>query len=648
MVVRVTKGRPRWGWRRLAIGAGCAAGLAAAAWGCSLLLPRATAQPAAGKPAAATPAPAPEPAPVPSDYSQRPVAYLGGAPVTREQLGEYLIPRSGPDRLDAFLNRLLIERACKDKKIEVSAAEVEAALAESITGLGVDQKTFVNQILKDYHKTLYEWKEDVIRPKLLMAKLCKGRVFVSDEEMRAAFEAAFGEKVECRVIYWKDKGKAEAEYPALRDSEEEFDRRARTQQDDPKLAANGGKIPPVSRTGGERPDPLELAAFKLQPGEVSALIDTPAGGALVLKCDRRLPPDTSVSLENPAVRQRVHDRVLEQKVRQEIAAAFDDLKEKVKIEKAPDDPNRPAAGAGRLPIAFLNGEPVTREQYGEYLIARLGAEKLPLMLNRTIILQAAKEKGVTVADDEVEADLTASLPGFHCDSAKVFEEQVLKPQHTTLYGWKEDAIRPRLLMEKMCRERVAVAEPDLEAAFEAYYGEKVACRVIYWPKGEEHQAVYGDYPRIRQSDAEFERKAKMQANPKLAAAAGRLDQPVGRHTTGDEQLEREIFKLQPGEISPLINRPEGLVVVKCDERIPADADARLDDPAVHDRLYQQVFAKKLQAEIPVVFKELQTKAQVKRLLTDPNHPDEGWVEEARQALGSLAAPAPPATRPDAR
>ena len=48
-----------------------------------------------------------------SDYSQRVVAYIHGTvPVTREELGEYLIARYGHDRLEMFVNRRIIEIAC--------------------------------------------------------------------------------------------------------------------------------------------------------------------------------------------------------------------------------------------------------------------------------------------------------------------------------------------------------------------------------------------------------------------------------------------------------------------------------------------------------------------------------------------------------
>src|SRR5438034_729289 len=64
----------------------------------------------------------------PSDYSQRVVAYINGnVPITREELGEYLIARKGLDSVELLVNKRIIELACQQAGVEVSAAEVKAA-----------------------------------------------------------------------------------------------------------------------------------------------------------------------------------------------------------------------------------------------------------------------------------------------------------------------------------------------------------------------------------------------------------------------------------------------------------------------------------------------------------------------------------------
>jgi PPIC-type PPIASE domain len=332
--------RGAWSWRQLALGTACVAGLAAAGYTGSLFLGHAHAQPTTPpKPAAVLAQPAATPPASASDYGRRPVAFLhDNEAVTREQLGEYLIARYGAEKLPLLINKIIIEESCRAQGIEVTAAEVEASLAEDLGGMHVDQKTFVNNVLKQYKKTLYEWKEDVVRPKLLMTKLVRGRVTVTDQDIQAAFDAYHGEKVDCRVIYWpKDEERiAREQFASIRDSADEFDRKA-TMQANSSLAASGGKIAPIGhRTTGD--EDVERTAFRLKPGEISALISTPDGIA-VIKCVQHVPADTTVSLETE--RPKLYKEVFDKKVQLEIPKAFLELQKQAKVKQLLDDPNRP-------------------------------------------------------------------------------------------------------------------------------------------------------------------------------------------------------------------------------------------------------------------------------------------------------------------
>lgn len=261
-----------------------------------------------------------------SDYSSRVVAYVyDNIPITREELGEYLIARYGTERLDLLCNKKIIDNECRKAGIEITAAEVENSLAEDLKGLNVDRKTFVDKVLKNYRKNLYEWKEDVIRPKLMLSKLVRSRVKVTDEDIKKAFDAYYGEKVECRIVMF-EKGYERAvlnDYPKLRDSEEEFHKAAKNQKS-PSLAATAGKIRPIARntTGNEE---LEKAAFALQPNEVSPVIGTPEG-LIVVKCDKRIPADTTANLES--VREKITAEIIEKKIAAEIPVAFAEMRKR--------------------------------------------------------------------------------------------------------------------------------------------------------------------------------------------------------------------------------------------------------------------------------------------------------------------------------
>ncbi len=286
----------------------------------------------------------------------------------------------------------------------------------------------------------------------------------------------------------------------------------------------------------------------------------------------------------------------------------------------------------RRVVAYIyDTMPITREELGEDLIARMGAERLPNLVNKRIIEHVCRQQGIEVTAAEVEADLAETLKGMQLDKRRFVEDVLKKQYHKTLYEWKEDVIKPKLLMTKLCRDRVHATEEEIQKAYEAYYGEKIDAKIILWPKGEDKRAMM-QYPAIRDSADEFDRVAKQQASPRLASTGGQI-QPIGRYTTGSEEMEQAAFKLRPGELSELIGTPEGTVVIKCVARIPPDTSKQLAD--VRAELEKEVVEKKIQLEIPKVFNEMRSQAKPNLILKQYTTEEE-LLREVRQELQSDA------------
>lgn len=266
------------------------------------------------------------PAHQPADPKQ-PVAFIFDMPITREQLADYLIAQYGADKLEQLVNKLIIERACLEKRITVSDKEVEAAVQEDLKSTGLTRpEEFESTILKKHARSMLQWKEDVIKPRLCMAKLARLRVSVSEEDIRQTFEGAYGEKVECEIILWP-KGQeetAKTSFAILGNKPEEFERFAK-QQANSSLAARGGKIDPFGRhtTADEI---FESAAFRLHPGETS-IVETKEG-TMAIKCIRRIPPDSSVKLAN--VHDQLAEQILAKKAQQEIPRLFEELRKQAR------------------------------------------------------------------------------------------------------------------------------------------------------------------------------------------------------------------------------------------------------------------------------------------------------------------------------
>jgi hypothetical protein len=571
-------------------------------------------------------APAPTAPPTSSSYKEGVVAYIyGSTPVTRAEFGEYLIARYG-DKLESFVNKQIVERACRAAGITVEPGELEADLAESLKSVPGDKRQFLDNLLKQKQMTLREWKDDVIRPKLLLTKLCRSHVKFAQEDVERAYESYYGEKVLCQVIIWTPEEvqkKVPVEvYDKIRTNADEFDREARGQFDK-QLASAAGQLKPFGHHSQENPD-IEKLAFTLHDGEVSQIMPLVPGqeaekcGAYVLKRVRHYPPDGKKKLAD--VRAELEREIMELKLKVEIAKTLEDLKRAAKPElhqEEHDGDKMLPPGPAEQVVATIHGDSaLTREQFGEYLIDRYGAERLDLYLNRLIVEHACKEKGIEVTGAEVEAALTEYVNRFAGGSRKVLVEQMLKPNKATLYELRHDVLWSKLMLTKYCHDRVHVTSDELRQAYDAHHGEKVRCRMMMWPREEESQVRRNVYPRIRDNDKEFERLAKQQIIPELASKAGLTE--IARHATGHEEVEKVAFDLQKGDISPVMTLPEGVVVFRVLDHVPPDNEPM---ESVRVDLEKEVVETKLRMQIiPVVYQELRNKANpillIKHQLTE--------------------------------
>ncbi|MGL4424595.1 MAG: peptidyl-prolyl cis-trans isomerase [Gemmataceae bacterium] len=348
-------GQPK-GWRALA-------GIGIVAAGIGIMADRAMTQ---TPPPVSTPAASQEPtqvAPNTRDYGSRPVAYIyGNVAITRADLAEFLIARGGYDRVEMLVNKMIIETEAQKRGITVTPIEMEAALGEDLKGINVKKEDFISAVLPKYNKTLFEWMEDVVRPRLLLTKMCKANVKVAEEDLKLEFERQYGEKRDVRIIIWPEsdgKKNVLSAWDQARKSDDEFLRMAK-QQANPSLAGTAGHIKPINKHLVAEDKIVETTAFSLREGEVSQVLETKQG-YMVMKLLRIIPPDVNAKYES--VKDRISGEVFDMKLSQEIPKMFAELSklanpqilmkgpppawrfEKSNKELAEDVRNQPAAGA---------------------------------------------------------------------------------------------------------------------------------------------------------------------------------------------------------------------------------------------------------------------------------------------------------------
>lgn len=256
-------------------------------------------------------------------------------------------------------------------------------------------------------------------------------------------------------------------------------------------------------------------------------------------------------------------------------------------------------------VAEVNGQLITRGQLAEELLARKGRTQLDALVKRTLVEQAAKAKGIMVSDKEVQAEILQQMRASASGNLAEFEKAMLKPRKTNLVEWREDVVRPQLLIRKMAEAQLSVTEQDLQREFASRYGEKVACRIITVKDMQIAKRVYAD---IAGKPENFIRYAKMQENIDLAASAG-LIAPFGRHTTHDV-IEKRAFEMKEGEISEVIQTPQGgYVIIMTEHHLPAQPNITFGQ--VKEQLRVAALERKREAEIPKIIARFEDEAKGK-------------------------------------
>jgi RNA polymerase sigma factor (sigma-70 family) len=230
-----------------------------------------------------------------------PVAFIfGDVAITRDELADHLLSRMTAKQLDHYINRRILEHACKKAGISVTQAEVEAHFRETLAKINQSEQSFRDQVLRQQNKTMQEWKEDVVRIQLMLKKLSRKQPPHTEKDLRHEFTARYDEKVECEMMAWQSDERAMAERAAecLRQGRADFATVARSRPPKGTPLFNPPTRPiTITRTGRKAREALEEAAFALRPGEVSQLIEYPTGYVL-LRCVRRIPADPNVRFED--------------------------------------------------------------------------------------------------------------------------------------------------------------------------------------------------------------------------------------------------------------------------------------------------------------------------------------------------------------
>ena len=191
-----------------------------------------------------------------------------------------------------------------------------------------------------------QYARDIIYPALALRKLSSGRVQVTADDLKKAFEAQFGEKLRCRMILVNKQVSAISIWEELRKNPGGFEKLAQEQSMDSASRSLGGLLAePITRHA--YPQNLSDAAFyqlvdgdpndkdpthKPKDGDFTGPIQVGEMVWVILRRESVVPGDPKASLKDPRVAQQTHDMIYEVKLKEAMQKVFEEIYKAAAIE----------------------------------------------------------------------------------------------------------------------------------------------------------------------------------------------------------------------------------------------------------------------------------------------------------------------------
>ncbi len=536
----------------------------------------------------------------------KPVALVNGAEITADELAAECLARHGQSVLETLINRRIIEQSCRSKGITVTRQDVDAEIDLLAKRFNVPREQWLELIQKERGIVAEQYSADIVWPMLALRALAQGAGEPTEAEIQKAFENRFGPAVKARILVSRTRAEAESLRVKAAAGADEFGGLARQHSVDVGSASANGWVQPIRLHSG---DPaFDRAAFALEPGEISPVVQV-ADQFIVIKCEGRLP---AADAKPDDVRPLLASEIRERKSRQASNDVFRGLQNASRIEHVMNDPTRAAAQPGIA--AVVNGEPLMIDEIRDVAVDRHGSEVLEILITRGLIRQALAKQQFQVVEADLDDEVArgAATMGFQrpdgTPDVEAWLARVTKEEKIPLQHYMEDVVWPSVALKKLVGG-VPVHKEDIDKAFTATFGPRARCRVIVLDSQRRAQEVWQLARQNPAAEAIGSLAETYSVDPTTRALRGEVP-PIQRYG-GQPTLEREVFSLQPGELSGVVQIADRFMVIYC-EGFTEPAKVSFDE--VRSELYDDIFDKKQRIEMARYFTHLRGAAAIDNFL----------------------------------
>ncbi len=534
------------------------------------------------------------------------VAAVNGQTISRDELAKLCLKRSGQDVLDSVINKYLIMQACQAQQITISQKDVDDEIGRIAKKFNLTTAMYL-KLIEDQRDILPEqYAADVVWPMLALRSLARDKATVSQEDIDKAYQAEFGTKIQVRMLAVSDEKKARDLWQQAKTTPDLFKTLCKKYSEDPASASVEGLLPPIRRLGVD--DPIEKVAFTLQPNQISDVFAV-ANMFVALQCVRHVsanPPSTEQIAEiQKGIRQELEDV----KLRELAETIFGTLREQSSVVKIMGNPELEKQYPGVA--AMINRQPIPMATLEAECIKRFGPKVLDGAIHRKLLEGALESIGAKISQADIDQEIARAAVYYgmvHNDGSPNIEawmKEVLKENGSSVELYISDVVWPTVALKKMIAGKVTVNEQDLQKGFESNYGPRAEVLAIVCSNQRTAQEVW-QMARDNPTDQFFgELASQYSVEPSSRSNFGKIP-PLRRHS-GQPILEEAAFKMQPGELSGIIETGGQYVVLRSQGRTtPVVAELS----AVRDELTKDILEKKQRLAMEKHLDNLLTSAQI--------------------------------------
>jgi foldase protein PrsA len=266
--------------------------------------------------------------PAQGSQSQVVLARVNNQPIYWDAVAREAVNRHGNEILDNLINRLLIQQECDRQSITVSKDEVNHEVQEIAKKFNLPVDTWYQMLQAERNLSKQQYQDDIIWPMIALKKLAGTEFKPTNEDMDKAFKRDYGPRVKARLILVDGNVRvANQIWEECNANPDDFEKIATEKSADPNTRPLGGAIPPIRMFGGS--DQIEAAAFKMQEGEISPVIEIGENRYVILKCEGRTEPVVS---DIKDVWEGLYAQVTEEKTQSAVAVVFEKVKSQAQIQ----------------------------------------------------------------------------------------------------------------------------------------------------------------------------------------------------------------------------------------------------------------------------------------------------------------------------